>query len=123
MCFLTSDGQIYTIGKFIEENGVMYSNSSYEKYSYLPWLKYFGMYDSKITVCPVFGMVAGNGEIEESNGFEYFIDKDERVYEYDYFSDSLVAMNDMQAFTFQGTPYRFNDREAVTMTLWKGGEM
>ncbi|MBE7031952.1 MAG: hypothetical protein E7401_03200 [Ruminococcaceae bacterium] len=123
MCFLTSDGQIYTIGKFIEENGVMYSNSSYEEYSYLPWLKYFGMYDSKVTVCPVFGMVAGNGEIEESNGFEYYIDKNERVYEYDYFSDSLVAMNDMQAFTFQGTPYRFNNREAVTMTLWKGGEM
>ena len=68
-------------------------------------------------------MVAGNGEIEEGNGFEYFIDKDERVYEYDYFSDSLVAMNDMQAFTFQGTPYRFNDDEAIPMTLWKGGEM
>ena len=123
LCFLTADEEIYTIGKFIEENGVLYSNSSYEEYTDFSWLRYFRLYDSNISVCPVFGMVMGNGEIEESNGFEYFIDKDESVYEYDYMNDSLVSMNDMQAFTFQGTPYRFNDQEAVTMTLQKGGRL
>jgi len=123
MCFLTSGEKIHTIGKFIEDNGVLYSNNSYEEYTDIPWLRYFSLYDSNISVCPVFGMIIGNGEIEESNDFEYFIDKDEGVYEYDYFSDSLIYMNDMQAFTFQGTPYRFNNREAVTMALQKGGRL
>jgi predicted glutamine amidotransferase len=123
MCFLTTDEQIYTIGKFIEEDGVLYSNSSYEEYYNLPWLRYFNLYDSDISVCPVYGMVMGNGDIAESNGFEYFIDENGKVYEYDYISDSLIAMNDLQAFTFNGTPYRFDDREAITMSLQKGGNL
>jgi len=123
MCFLTKNEEIYTIGKFIEEDGILYSNSSYEEYYNLSWLRYFNLYDSDISVCPVYGRVMGNGDIAESNGFEYFIDKDEKVYEYDYFGDSLVYMNDMQAFTFQGTPYRFNNDEAITMSLQKGGRL
>jgi len=123
MCFLTSDEKIYTIGKFIKDNGVLYSNSSYEEYNDISWLRYFNLCDSDVVVCPVFGMVLGDGEIAESNGFEYFIDKDEKVYEYDYLSDSVVAVDDMQAFTFQGTPYRFKEKEAITMLLQKGGRL
>lgn len=123
MCFLTANEEIYTIGKFVEDNGVLYSNHSYQDYSDISWYKYFGIYDRDISVCPVFGMVMGNGDIAESNGFEYFIDEEGKVYEYDYISDSLIYMNDMQAYTFNGTPYRFNDREAVTMTLQKGGRL
>ena len=123
MCFLTSDEKIYTIGKFVEDNGVLYSNHSYQDYSDISWYKYFGIYDTDISVYPVYGMVMGNGDIAESNGYEYFIDEDGKVYEYDYISDSLVYMNDMQAYTFNGTPYRFDDREAITMSLQRGGRL
>lgn len=34
MAFLTSDGSIYTIGEFVESEGVLYSNRSFEEYSY-----------------------------------------------------------------------------------------
>lgn len=33
LAFLTSDGSIYTVGDFIEDNGIMYSNSSYKPFS------------------------------------------------------------------------------------------
>ena len=42
MAFLTSDGSIHTIGKFFEEDGIMFSNRSYEQRYYCDydWLKY-----------------------------------------------------------------------------------
>lgn len=48
MAFLTSDGNIYTIGKFVEQEGVLYSNKSFEErflYSY-NWLKYDDFWSS-----------------------------------------------------------------------------
>ena len=42
MAFLTSDGSIYTVGEFIEQEGVLYSNRSFEERLFydLDWLKY-----------------------------------------------------------------------------------
>ena len=119
MCFLTKDEEIYTIGKFIEDDGVLYSNSSYEEYYDFPWFRYMNHYGSEVVVCPVYGMVIGNGDMMESNGFEYFIDENEKIYEHDYISDTLVSVQDYQAFTFNGTPYRFNENESIIMTLRK----
>ena len=121
MCFLTKDGEIYTIGKFIEDNGILYSNNSYEEYSYLNWFNSFHLYDNELLVCPVYGIVVGNGDVAESDGYDYFIDKDERVYEYDYIRDILTLLDDAQAFTYQGMPYRFNEKEAYLMDVEKGG--
>ena len=46
MAFLTSDRFIYTIGDFIEEDGLLYSNSSYMSYDYrnysYKYSKYYG---------------------------------------------------------------------------------
>jgi len=123
MCFLTKDEEIYTIGKFIEEDGVLYSNSSYEEYYDFPWFRYMNHYESEVVVCPVYGMIIGNGDIAESNGFEYFIDEDGKVYEYDYICDTLISIKDYQAFTFQETPYRFNEEESIIMNLRNGGRI
>ncbi len=120
MCFLTSEGELYTIGNFIEEDGVLYSNSSYEDYDLFSWYKYLKLPKSKITVCPVYGMVIGNGDIAESDGFEYFIDDKEKVYEYDYISDCLVPLDNAQAFSYQGTNYRFSNTDAIIMNVQKG---
>lgn len=46
MAFLTSDGKIHTIGNFIEQEGVLYSNRSFEDrcfYGY-DWLRYDGFW-------------------------------------------------------------------------------
>ncbi len=120
MCFLTKDGEIYTIGKFIEDNGILYSNNSFEEYSYLNWFNSFHLYDNELLVCPVYGIVVGNGDIAESDGYDYFIDKNERVYEYNYINDLLIPLDDAQAFTYQGMPYRFNEKEAYMMDVEKG---
>ena len=46
MAFLTGDRFIYTIGDFIEEDGLLYSNSSYQDYDYrnftYKYSKYYG---------------------------------------------------------------------------------
>lgn len=34
IAFLSSDGSIYTIGEFVENKGILYSNKSFEEYSY-----------------------------------------------------------------------------------------
>lgn len=122
MCFLTKYEQIHTIGKFIEEDGILYSNSSYKEYSYFRWFDSFSLYDNELLVCPVYGIIIGNGDIAESDGYEYFIDKDERVYEYDYTNDLLIPLEDTQAFTYQGMPYRYKDSDAIIMDIEKGGE-
>lgn len=121
MCFLINDGEIYTIGKFIEDNGILYSNSSYEEYLYFKWLDCFSLYGNELLVCPVYGIVIGNGDIAESDGYDYFIDKNERVYEYNYINDLLIPLEDAQAFTYQGMPYRFDEKEAYMMDVERGG--
>ena len=42
MAFLTSDGSIYTTGEFVESGSVLYSNRSFEEYSYygFNWCEY-----------------------------------------------------------------------------------
>lgn len=49
MAFLTSDGSIYTIGEFVESEGVLYSNRSFEEYSYygFSWYGYDNYFYSK----------------------------------------------------------------------------
>ena len=49
MAFLTSDGIIYTIGEFVENEGVLYSNRSFEEYSYygFSWYGYDNYFYSK----------------------------------------------------------------------------
>lgn len=50
MAFLTSDGSIYTIGEFIESGSILYSNRSFEEYSYygFNWYEYDNYFYSKI---------------------------------------------------------------------------
>ncbi len=49
VAFLASDGSIYTIGEFAENEGVLYSNRSFEEYSYynFSWYGYDNYFYSK----------------------------------------------------------------------------
>lgn len=90
------------------------------RYTNLNWFNSFHLYNNDLLVCPVYGIVVGNGDIAESDGYDYFIDKDERVYEYDYIRDILTPVEEGQAFTYQGMPYRFDEKEAYMMDVEKG---
>lgn len=114
MCFLTSDGGIYTIGEFIEDKGILYSNSSYEDYNMFWGYGEFETFN-KILAAPVYGIILENGEMAEGDGYDYFIDSQGCVYEYDYQSDCLIPLDDAQAFTYQGTPYKYNENESFEM--------
>lgn len=43
LCFLTRKGELYTVGNFIEDEGVLYSNSSYKEPRF-DWRKYDSYY-------------------------------------------------------------------------------
>ena len=57
MVFLTGNGDIYKIGDFVEEDGMIYSNHSYQRYTFLPyhyhysWDSYADYYSSAM-LCP-----------------------------------------------------------------------
>ncbi len=46
MAFLTDTGGIYTVGDFVEDKGILYSNHSYEGYWATPRYMKWGYYDS-----------------------------------------------------------------------------
>lgn len=45
LCFLDKNENIYYVGKFVEDNGIMYSNTSYIPYKTYPVYNYDDMYD------------------------------------------------------------------------------
>ena len=106
MAFLTFGGKIYTIGDFIENGGVMYSNRSFERttswrdyscgcYEADSWELYSGIPHYRYK--PVMWLDDAKGEfIVTSDGDmlsgEYAIDADRNVYEYDYELDALVKV-------------------------------
>ena len=106
MCFLTDKGEIYLIGDFIEDNGIFYSNSSYKSYFD------FGGYDLE-WLCPVEGYIIDEeGSLHESSDFEYLIDANGNIYEYDYCYDCAVQLENARAYHHVGMPYRF-DRDSA----------
>lgn len=121
MCFLTKDEKIYTIGEFIEDNGVLYSNHSYNRSAFSLY-DYHEFGNKEISVCPIYGIIIDSGDIYESEGFEYFIDKNDKVYEYDYLNNLLVPLENAQAFSFQGLPCHYNSEDSFDMPLWEGGK-
>ncbi len=131
MAFLTGDGSIYTIGDFIEDNGILYSNSSYKyttrSYSWnsypwedIDWDKWeIGSAAGKTgkkkkAYTPPMkdlmwlhetDMVRLDGDLFE--GYDFLIDANGTVYEYDYATDIAIRLPDATALTAEGTPVHF----------------
>ena len=87
LCFLTGNGRIITFGNFVEENGILYSNTSYKAPLYSNSL-YMGFITKLLCsaedadVC----VVNFNGDIVEPT-WDYYIDKNNTVYKYNYNTD------------------------------------
>ena len=137
MAFLTGDGKIYTVGKFEKNNGIMYSNSSYE-HSF-SWRDFdymtcgagtgtgYGGWENMghISACTVEVMwldeTEGQYVVDDKNNpiyGEFAIDRTGHVYEYDYNEDLMYLSPELAAYTSEGLPLKFNKKsEMVTKEI------
>ena len=134
MAFLTKEGKIYTIGDFVTDKGVLYSNRSYIK----PSLRYrdLGSWNCYADFEDDWGDFQGIGYddvkclmwLDETDylksedgslieGLDFLIDESGKVYEYDYNSDAAFLVEGMTAYTEAGTPKHFDFDQAEPVTI------
>ena len=118
MVFLTGNGEIYKIGDFVEEDGMIYSNHSYQRYTFLPyhyhysWDSYADYYSSAM-LCPIDGYIQDEcGNLVDCIDGLFLIDKHNQVYEYD-FDFGLAEPIPASAFSYEGLPYRYDEKLAM----------
>ncbi len=111
MVFLDYKGNIETIGQFIEDKNIKYSNESfkglkyvwldsyYKDFNYLnPQYKSFNWLTSGYVLLP-------NGEIVDP--WDYLIDWNGKVYQYQYELDACYLIEDARAYTDDGGNVKF----------------
>ena len=123
MAFLTGKGDIYTIGNFEEDNGIMYSNTSYKygwsygnyKYSSSTALTSYDweVMDSGDTIFYRKVMWLDDGEyIKDDNGElwcgDYAIDNYGSVYVYDNDFGALRRCYRYEAYNAEGLPLKYD---------------
>jgi len=141
MAFLTKDGKLVTIGDFIEDGGILYSNSSYckPKYTYRNMTAYGGWdYFDEWEQYEDTPYYLGTGEpspvIEADNvrnlvwlnetdyvkdaagnlheGWDFLIGEDNDVWQYDWENDLAILCPGATAYSSVGTPLHFDYEDA-----------
>ncbi len=137
LAFLTGDGHIYTVGDFVEDNGVKYSNSSY-KYSTSwrdfgyglsgigEWDNYSGInsgcsVDTRTTTNGYYAMKDLNfldlnsvylSGIEYYDEYDYYVaDELGDVYEYNYDVDAFVRLDGVAVHSLTGV-WHFDEEDS-----------
>lgn len=125
MVFLTGAGRIYTIGDFVSDGGVLYSNESYLSTYHRFRSSTFRCWPDDLSVCALKHSITvrrlmwlpeddyvtlPTGEIED--GYDYLIDETGAVYSYDWDTDAADAVYGAQAYTPEDVPARFVDDDA-----------
>ena len=87
MAFLDCEENIYTIGDFIEDNGILYSNSSYKERAYLFNFSWDDYVDYEKLSPLDDGYIITESKMIECDAGTYFIGKGGKLYEYDYYFD------------------------------------
>ena len=108
MAFLDSNGDIYRVGKWEEENGIYYSNYTYEDWSSL---SYSNFRETLFAQSPEKRFTLSNGYMADKDGnyrmdkldYPLLLDANNKLYEYD-------EMYDM-AFSYHGKVYLFEGDE------------
>ena len=145
MAFLTSEGRIYTVGDFIEDEGVLYSNSSYKSLRALyrncsydnfwdddkDWFAYACGASSAPNGDPaeegpavrmLMWLDDGDyvkfpeGAIEE--GIDYLIDEDHHVWWYEWESDFAIMLDGCVAYTSNGLPAKYDEGLSEPTVVW-----
>jgi len=115
MAFLDGNGDVCTVGDFIEENGIIYSNSSYRERTirFSLWDDYM----SRKVVTPINeGYIMANSKLTECEAGQFFIDKYGRLYEYDFYCDFAYEITGT-AYTINGMPVRFDDDNVMYINV------
>ena len=122
MAFLLPSGEIYTLGEFIEDEGIMYSNTSYKPMR--SFRDYYGgcwhggweQFDasaSEFEYKEVQWLDESEGEyVMDDDGElwqgDFAIDKNDYVYEYDYDEEALTNLGNYTAYNSNGFALTFN---------------
>lgn len=116
LAFLDSRGEIYTIGEFIEDDGILYSNSSYKErdcFLNFCWDDYMDY--EKVSPLDEGYIVTESQmfEIEEAN---YFLGKGGKLYKYDEYLDVCFETKDT-AYNINGFPVSYDEDNAIWINV------
>ena len=137
MAFLTKEGKIYTVGDFVTDKGVLYSNRSYQKpvnryrdlgawscyaddcawdsWDTFPGISYE---DTKCLMWLDEGDYVKTADGKLIEGLDFLIDEDGQVYEYDYGSDTAFPWEDVVgAYNAEGLPKHFDFDQAEPVSV------
>lgn len=118
MAFLDYKGDIYTVGDFIEDNGILYSNSSYkERDFFFPFS--WEDYTDYEQVTPLYdGYVVTPSQMYEIEDVNYFVGKGGKLFEYDYYLDICFETEGV-AYTTSGFVATFDEDESIWMNVMR----
>ena len=118
MAFLNYRGEIYTVGDFIEDNGILYSNSSYkERDFFFPFS--WGDYTDYEQVTPLYdGYVVTPSQMYEIEDVNYFVGKGGKLFEYDYYLDICFETEGV-AYTTSGFVATYDEDESIWMNVMR----
>ena len=115
MAFLDGNGDVYTVGDFVTDNGILYSNTSYKKNEYFFHTYFDYMYT--IPASPLEdGYIISDSDIIECEYGRYFIDKYGRVFDYDYCYDFAYEIHGT-AYSVEGFPVSFDENNAIHINV------
>lgn len=140
LAFLTHKGELYTVGHFEENDGIMYSNSSYkpstfELYGYdSKWSNLAGRFDEYDMYealgyawsghrmvqwlfkddCRFVNDAKGHTIYNDDYDFDFAVDSDGKVYRYNYEIDGLVLVPGGRSYDANGKQV-FADAEASVL--------
>lgn len=113
MVFLDYKGNIKTIGNFITDDKIIYSNDSY-LYARYAWIYADNYYNNSNYLNPQYKslnwltsgyVLLPNGELVEP--WDYLIDWDNKVYQYQYELDACQLIDGARAYTDKGNNVKF----------------
>lgn len=130
MAFLTDKGDIYTIGNFVEDSGIMYSNTTYKTAGYLSAYKYShgsmylsdtwetldsddNYYYKNVMWLDVGEYVVDRNTGEMLDGDLFAIDRNGNVYYYNNDYGAMLRAWKYEAKTANGGPLRFNEKSQL----------
>ena len=127
MAFMNGKGEIFTIGKFVEDGGMKYSNTSYQPYTFKSTtLSMYGnegweMYDSDpwYTCRPLMWLDETKGEFvidNEGNMVigDFAIDINGKVYEWDEDYSAMINRNSFRAYTTDFMALKYDENSEWT---------
>ena len=128
MAFLLPSGKIYTIGDFVEKDGIMYSNHSFEyTTSFRDYKSYAwdderwlalesGMRDYSYKNLMWLDDTAGDFAMDEKGELwtgDFAVDVDGFVYEYDGIEDAMTLCPGWRAYNAEGMTLTYDERSQL----------